>query len=169
MQARLLHTYCWFSICHNFLQLAALALTLSVLWAAGTCLPHVLSVFYMLFFSSARCARTLCHRVVGCRHERYTLAVGFSVCYYCIFFFSSLRSHPLGRVLYSPWTDLTNVADYTHTHTQYTFYSSDPAGKATSTQHYRFNEWKINVPIYQFIRKSLNYCSADQSRGVGPM
>ena len=52
----------------------------------------MLSVFYSLYFSSARCARTLCHRVVGCRHECYTLAVGFL---FVIIFFSSLRSHSL--------------------------------------------------------------------------
>ena len=82
MQARVLHTYCWFSICHNFLQLAALALTFRVLLAAGTCLPHVLSVFYLLFFSSARCARTLCHRVVGCRHSLPHVLSAFYLLYF---------------------------------------------------------------------------------------
>jgi uncharacterized membrane protein YhaH (DUF805 family) len=92
LQARVLYTCCWFTVCYIFLPLAALALTLRVLYAAGTSLTYLPLVFCLLYFSSARCARTHSESVVRCRHESYILAVGFL---FAIFFFRSLRSHSL--------------------------------------------------------------------------
>ena len=60
------------------------------------CLPHVpctrccrlLYISCMLYLFSARYAHTYSQNVVGCRHEFYTLAVGW---FSCVLYFSSAR------------------------------------------------------------------------------
>ena len=81
-----LHTYCRFRCLYCSLLLVALALMPRVLSAAGSNLTHLLLAFCLLYFSSARCARTHSQSVVGCRHESPTLAVAF-----CLLYFSSAR------------------------------------------------------------------------------
>ena len=88
LQAQVLYTCCWFTVCYIFLPLAALALTLRVLYAAGTSLTYLPLVFCLLYFSSARCARTHSESVVRCRHESYILGVGFL---FAVLYFSTAR------------------------------------------------------------------------------
>ena len=81
---RVLHTCCCLLFPRFFFcSLRSHSLSESYTLWVGLCL---------LYFSSARCARTHSQRVVGCSHKSYTLAVGILL---AVFFFSSLRSYSL--------------------------------------------------------------------------